>query len=151
MSEQENLNIIKKVIDGFNSHNLEATVQPLANDVRSEATGSTKVMDKQQTREYNQRFMDAFPDMHFDIKDTISQGDRAALFWSVTGTHTKPLKSEMGPAIPPTNKSVRVSGVTYLEIHNGLVARQQVYWDQIDFLTQLGLVTPQTIAAMLQR
>lgn len=151
MSEQDNLNLVKRVIDGFNSHNLEATIQPLANDVKGEASGTNKVMSKDEIREFNKRFLDAFPDLHFEIQDTVSQGDRVALFWRATGTHSRPLLTDMGVTIPPTNKSIRVPGVTHLEIRNGMVIRQEVIWDQLDFLTKLGLVSPQTITAMLQR
>ncbi len=151
MSEQENISIVRKVIDGFNSHNADATVQYLADNVRSEATGGPDVMNKEQTRMYNKGFIDAFPDMRFDIQDTVAQGDKVAITWVVSATHKKPLQTMTGETIPPTNKAVHVPGATFLEMHNGMITRQNVFWDQVTFLTQLGLLTPQSLNALIQR
>jgi steroid delta-isomerase-like uncharacterized protein len=151
MSEQENISIGRKVIDGFNSHNLDATVQYLADSVKTTDPSFMEVMDKGKTRTYNKRFLDAFPDLHFDTKDIVAQGDTVALFWVAKGTHKAPLQNPMGDPIPPTNKTVQVHGCTLYELRNGMIVRQEIYWDQLAFLTQLGVVSPQELTAHMRR
>lgn len=151
MSEQDNLLTIRKVIDALNRHNAEATVQYLAADVKGMAPDSPGNLNRDQIRQYNQRFIQAVPDLYFEIKDLVAQGDRAVVSWTVRGMHKAPLELPTGGAIPATNKQIRVPGVTICEFRDGMVIRQEVYWDQVTFLTQIGLLTSQMMTSMLQR
>jgi steroid delta-isomerase-like uncharacterized protein len=151
MSEQDNISIGRKVIDGFNSHNLDATVQSLADSVKTTDPTSMDVMDKAKTRMYNKRYLDAFPDLHFDLKDIIAQGDKVAFSWVAKGTHKAPLQNPMGEPIPATNKSVQTHGCTVFEVRDGMIIRQEIYWDQLTLLTQLGVINPQELASHLRR
>ena len=61
--------------------------------------------------------------------------------WIFVGTHTGPLTLSNGETIAPTGNRVSVSGMdieTFDE--DGLLVRDRAYFDQLDFLTQLGLV-----------
>lgn len=151
MSEQDNLTIVRRVIEGFNSHNIEPTVQYLADSVKSYDVGTPELMNKEGIRRYNQRFLDAFPDLHFDTKDLIAQGDKVALSWVARGTHKAPFQLPSGDTIPATNKMVQIPGVTLCEIRNGMIVRQDIYYDQVTFLTQLGLLTPQDLSSVMRR
>ena len=151
MSEQENIQIARKIIDNFNRHDPDANDQYLANDVRVEAAGTTGVMNKDQNRTYNHQFFDAFPDLHFDLKDTIAQGDKVAVVWVAKGTHKAPLATPTGQSIPATNRTVSMPGVTIVEFHNNMVVHQEIYWDQVAFLTQLGVLNPQELVSRAKR
>ncbi len=148
MSEQENTQIVRRVFEYFNSHNPDAADQYLTDDVRVEASGAQGVLNKDQNRTYNRQFFDAFPDLHFDVKDIVAQGDRVATSWVVRGTHTAPLTMPNGDSLPPTNRKITVPGSTFIEFHGNKVTRQQIYWDQVTFLTQLGVITEQDLASM---
>jgi steroid delta-isomerase-like uncharacterized protein len=148
MSEQENTQIVRRVYEYLNSHNLDSIDQYLTDDAETEATGAMGIMDKQQNHMYNHTFMAAFPDLHFDLTDTIAQGDRVATAWVVSGTHTAPLAMPNGDSLPPTNRRVTLPGCTIAEFRGGKVSRQQIYWDQLSFLNQLGVVTDQDIASI---
>jgi steroid delta-isomerase-like uncharacterized protein len=151
MSEQENIQIARKTIDNFNKHDPDANDQYLANDVRVDAAGSTGSMNKEQTRMYYHQFFDAFPDIHFDLKDTIAQGDKVAVVWVAKGTHKAPLVTLTGQSIPATNRTVVTPGVTIVEFRNNMVVRQEIYWDQVAFLTQLGVLNPQELVSRAKR
>jgi steroid delta-isomerase-like uncharacterized protein len=140
MSEQENIQIVRRLIDNLNKHNLDANVQLLANDVRTEATASPGVMNsREQGQAYTQLFLDAFPDLHFDVKDMIAQGSKVAVSWIVKGTHSAALRTPGGDSIPATNKRITILGCTIYEFRNELVSRQEIYWDQVTLLTQLEI------------
>jgi steroid delta-isomerase-like uncharacterized protein len=151
MSEQENIQITKRVFDYFNSHNPDAGDQYLADDFRSEATGAQGMLDKDQNRMYNHRFFDAAPDLHFDLKDVFAQGDHVAASWVVTGTQKAPLALPNGDSIPPTNRTFSVPGCSILEFRGNKVSHQKIYWDQVTFLMQLGIMTEQDLMSKARR
>jgi hypothetical protein len=55
------------------------------------------------------------------------------------GTHTGPLPSPTGESIPPTGKAVRVRACDIATVENGVVTSHRFYFDQMEFLGQLGL------------
>jgi steroid delta-isomerase-like uncharacterized protein len=83
------------------------------------------------------RFLAAFPDLHFTVDDTISEKDKLVVSWTITGTH----KGEFFH-VAPTNKKVTVSGITINEISNGKILESVVNWDAMGLLHQLGVELP---------
>jgi steroid delta-isomerase-like uncharacterized protein len=75
----------------------------------------------------------AFPDLHFTIEDQIISGEKVAMRWFATGTHTGPLG-----AAPPTGKPVRIGGLIFDRVVDGRVAERWEQWDQPAMLQQLG-------------
>jgi ketosteroid isomerase-like protein len=56
-----------------------------------------------------------------------------------TATHTGPLASPGGD-IPPTDKPVALDYVDVTRFAGGRIASEHVYFDQVAFLSQLGLL-----------
>lgn len=77
----------------------------------------------------------AFPDFKLEIKSLFVAGDWVAAEWIETGTHT----GAMGPN-PATGKSFSVHGASILELREGRIKRETLYWDSATFLRQLGLM-----------
>jgi steroid delta-isomerase-like uncharacterized protein len=75
----------------------------------------------------------AFPDIHWDVQDTVVQGDRIATVFFWTGTHQGEF---MG--IPATGRSVRVEAWTLDRYRNGQLAESRIIMDVVGLLTQLG-------------
>ena len=42
--------------------------------------------------------------------------------------------------IPATNRRIRGKGVEFIRIENGKVVEERLYFDQLEFLTDLGLM-----------
>ena len=142
MSEQDNVKIVHKFYDNFNAHNLEANDRLQSEDAKTEAPGAPGPMNVEQGRGYTQVFLTAFPDLHFDILQTIAQGDHVVVNWRGTGTHNGPLMSPSGHATPATHKAATVHGSNTFEVKNGKITRSAVYFDMAGLLTQLGLMPP---------
>jgi steroid delta-isomerase-like uncharacterized protein len=151
MSEQENIQIARRTFDYLNSHDLDSGDQYFAPNVYTEATGSTPQMNRDQNRQYIRQFNDAFPDLHFDIKDVVAQGDKVAVTWTGRGTNTKPLNILNKGSIPPTNKKAVVPGCTVYTFQNNKITRQEIYWDQLGLFMQLGVLTEQDMMARASR
>jgi ADP-ribosyl-[dinitrogen reductase] hydrolase len=59
------------------------------------------------------------------------------------GTHTAPLPTPTGEDIPATGKPVRVRACDIATVQNGVITSHRFYFDQMEFLGQLGLL-PET-------
>ena len=140
--DMEKISIAQAVLDALNMHDLSKGDRSLADDYSAEVPGMPGMLNKIQSREYNQRFLTAFPDLHFDIQRSIVQDDYVVQHWTAAGTHTGPLVGPDGRTLSPTNRRARVSGVTINEIKQGKVMRAWVYWDMTGLLAQLGGMPP---------
>jgi steroid delta-isomerase-like uncharacterized protein len=80
-------------------------------------------------------FVAGFPDLRFTIEDTVTEGDRVVVCWTLSGTH----KGEyMG--IPATNKKVSIQGITIHHIANGRIMDSYPMRDMWGMMQQLGVV-----------
>jgi steroid delta-isomerase-like uncharacterized protein len=82
-------------------------------------------------------FCSAFPDIHFAVEQTITEGAQVAARCRVTGTHTGE-----GIGVPVTGKPVDFQGVVIATIIDG---QFRGGWNIFDFLTmyqQLGVAPP---------
>jgi len=76
-----------------------------------------------------------FPDIHFEVKEIIAEGNSVTSRWTLTGTNTGEFRGK-----PATGKRVEVDGVSIDRIENGQVASGFDAWDEFGFLKQLGWV-----------
>jgi steroid delta-isomerase-like uncharacterized protein len=74
----------------------------------------------------------AFPDLHFEIEGTVSDGDTVALRWVAAGTHQAPLLG-----LPATNRRVSLIGCDILRLRDGLIAESWSYYDRLALMEQL--------------
>ena len=81
------------------------------------------------------KWREAFPDLHFECKDFVAEGDKVLTRWTLTGTH----QGEFLGA-PATGNKIKVEGMSLDRIENGLVAEGFDGWDNIGFRKQLGLI-----------
>jgi uncharacterized protein (TIGR02246 family) len=95
---------------------------------------------REQVAEYFRAFLEAFPDGYAEVVSRHDAGATTIDEWVFHGTHTGPLPTPTGETIPPTGARVSVRGVDIQTHRNGGVARHHTYFDQVQFLTQLGLM-----------
>lgn len=86
-------------------------------------------------RAYYANFLTGFSKITFTIKDVFGQGDKLVKYWNFKGTHTGVFFG-----IPPTGKTVSLDGTTLVRMSNGKIAEERDFYDNLDFMTQLGLM-----------
>jgi len=89
--------------------------------------------------EYWRRFFAAFPDLSGRDEFKAESGDTAINEWSASGTHSGPMETPEG-TIPATGKRLTLRGADAITVRDGLIRSHRVYYDQLGFMTQLGLV-----------
>lgn len=88
-------------------------------------------------------FFASMPDMHVDVEDVVVAGEpgreRVTLRWHLSGTHTG--KPFMG--IEATGRQVHLYGMDLLEFEDGRIAGNCIYFDQLGFARQVGMLPPE--------
>jgi steroid delta-isomerase-like uncharacterized protein len=80
-------------------------------------------------------WMNAFPDLHFELVDMIAEGDQVLTRWTLTGTHSD--APFLG--VEPTGKKIKVQGMSFDRMEDGMCAEGFDGWDALDLRRQLGL------------
>jgi steroid delta-isomerase-like uncharacterized protein len=84
-------------------------------------------------------FFTAFPDMEFEVRRVIEQGNVVVLEAATMGTFTGPMATPEGE-VPPTGRSYVAPLVAICELTDtGLIAECREYYDPAGFAAQIGL------------
>jgi steroid delta-isomerase-like uncharacterized protein len=65
-------------------------------------------------------YRDAFPDLTLTVLETVTEGDTVAYRWEMSGTHQGEYEG-----IAPTGRRFTSSGMTFLRLRDGKVARDR--------------------------
>jgi len=76
-----------------------------------------------------------FPDLKFEIGETIAAGDRVALSWTTRGTQLGPMGGR-----PPSGRSFAVQGMTIYHFADGRIIGHRQVVDRLSVAQQLGLL-----------
>jgi steroid delta-isomerase-like uncharacterized protein len=136
--------VAAQFIEAFNAHDEQRMRELSAEDAVFEGPGA-RVEGRDATVGYAMAWINAFADAKLDVHNEIVSGDWVVQEFFFVGTHTATLQSPNGD-IPPTNRLLRGRGTQILHIEDGVVADTRLYFDQVDVMTQLGLM-PETAAA----
>ena len=86
-------------------------------------------------KQYYTDFRTAFPDLRFQIMDTISEGDTVVCRCLMRGTHEGDF---MG--IPATGKKIHITGVDIARFRDGKAVEHWAYYDELGMMRQLGAI-----------
>jgi steroid delta-isomerase-like uncharacterized protein len=131
-------------VEAFNAHDEERMRELTADDAVFEGPAA-KVEGKDATVGYAMAWINAFDDAKLELHNELMAGDWVVQEFTFVGTHTGTLHSPAGD-IPATNRELRGRGTQIIHIEDGLVTDTRLYFDQVDVMTQLGLM-PETASA----
>jgi steroid delta-isomerase-like uncharacterized protein len=86
-----------------------------------------------------EEWLKAAPDYTDTISNMIADGDKVAYISTMTGTHTGPLGE-----IPATGKPFTLVNIIMQRLDDGKIVETWVSWDNVAFLSQLGLMPTPT-------
>ena len=143
MSEVKNTT--DRFVAAFNAHDESALLALHADDIKFNAPGGFKATNAKDATAYAMTWLKAFPDGKMKVRSEIISGPWVVQEVEMTGTHTAPLESPTG-TIPATYKKVVGYGVQLFRVENDKIVEARLYFDQLDQMTQLGLIpTPATV------
>ena len=132
---QDNVKIVRQMFDAWNAHDPDRLLKFLDEKFVSESdTNPGARTGRDAARQTMMTYVKAFPDLHFDVAQTVAEGEFVVSRWTATGTHRGEL---MG--IPPTNRRAVTNGCSVAQIKNGRAVHDWIYWDTGHLLRQLGV------------
>lgn len=124
------------LIAAWNAHDADQVVALHAEDFEGEdIVNPAPMRGRSDVRDHTARYLRAFPDLHFTIKDVVQQNGHVAISWEARGTHLGSLMH-----IPATGRVVEVLGMWMLEIADGAICRSTSVWDVAGMLRTLRLL-----------
>jgi predicted ester cyclase len=132
-------------VQAFNAHD-EAVIRELSAENEVFEGPGVQLEGRDASTAYAMSWLNAFEGARIDVHNEIVAGDWVVQEFVFSGTHTGPLQTPTGE-IPPTNRHLRGRGVQILKVEGGVVVDTRLYYDQVDVLTQLGLMPEPAAAA----
>lgn len=86
-------------------------------------------------KDFYANYVTGFSNIKFTVKDCFGQGNKIAKHWVFEGTHTGEFFG-----IAATGKTVKVEGATLVRMEGDKIAEEQDFFDNLEFMQQLGLI-----------
>jgi steroid delta-isomerase-like uncharacterized protein len=131
--------LMDRTTEAITSGNLDAMRDCYAEDATAVTPDQGELNGADAIVEWARGFADAIPDARWEPLYAHEVGNTAIDEGYFKGTNTGPLRMPTGETIPATGKQVRVRGCDVATVENGRITSHRFYFDQMEFLSQLGL------------
>lgn len=142
---EDNPRAVRDWIAAINAHDADRLAATLSDDFVWEL-GESSTTGQEVSKESWILWFVGFPDLQFEVLQTIAEGDYVVSRLLMTGTHTGDLRfrgtNSMEHPIAPTNRTFRVPGCAVHQIQQGKIVHLWAYWDTATMLRQLGVSPP---------
>lgn len=136
---EANKSLVRTFSEAENARNYDALDHVVANDIvrHSAASPDVQVTNREALKAFMGANATAFPDYTTSVEMIVAEGDLVAVYATFAGTMDGPMGD-----IPPTGNRLEMPFMALFRIEDGLIAEYWVEWDNINFLSQLGLFPP---------
>ncbi|HKS77616.1 MAG TPA: ester cyclase [Gaiellaceae bacterium] len=142
---EANRALLERYVELYNAGDLEACMELYAEDaVQWMHDGLFAGVDAIQER--LARDLTAFPDARYVVESFVEDGDTFADEWTFTGTNTGPFRLPDGSEVPATGRPVEIKGMELVEVRDGKIVVDNLYYDFMAAVSQLGLVPEGAVA-----
>jgi steroid delta-isomerase-like uncharacterized protein len=139
-----NRSLLERYVELYNAGDLDACMDLYADDaVQIMHDGTFK--GRNAIRERLARDLTACPDAAYTVGSFVEQDDSFADEWTFAGTHTGPFQLPDGTQLPPTGKRLEIRGMELVQVRDGKIVIDNLYYDSMAILVRLGL--PQAATA----
>lgn len=135
--------LLDRAVAVYNDGDLDGYVDLYTDDAVL-ATPEATFKGRRELRERFARELNALSDFHFDVVSYVETGDMFADEFIFAGTHTGPLLIPGGTELPATGRRIEVRGMEMVQVRDGRMVVDNLYYDNVAVLVQLGVVPPPT-------
>ncbi|MGP4009517.1 ester cyclase [Streptomyces sp. 4N124] len=122
------------------SPDLKALAEVYAEDAVAITPDGGEIHGRDHIVEYWRQMTDAVPEGTFETVNAYELGDTAIDEGFFSGKNTGPIQLPSGESLPATQKEIRIRGVDLATVRDGRIVSYRLYFDQLEFLEQLGLL-----------
>lgn len=129
--------VVRFIEEAINQGNIDATHDFCWDDVVEQVPFPGQGPGVEGIKEVLRGMRAAFPDMHWNIDEQVSEGDKVVTRFEWTGTHQAEFLG-----VPATGRPVRVWGVVIDRLEVGKIKDTRLIMDTLGMMMQLGVVPP---------
>ncbi len=135
MAEMHSAQLVRQYIEEvWNRGDLESLAR-LTTPAFTYQLASQPARDRAAFGEFLQSMRQAFPDWRVEIGQLVASPAAVAARWHGRATHQGPFRG-----IPPTGRTINVSGINLYSIEHGKIAAEWEQMDSLGMLQQLGVL-----------
>ncbi|WP_412542073.1 nuclear transport factor 2 family protein [Longispora sp. K20-0274] len=124
---------------------LKAIRELFAEDAVAWTPDKGEVRGRDNIIEWWRTMVDPVPDATYESLYKNEVGNTAIDEGYFGGKNTGPITMPDGSSLPATGKTIRIRGADFATVEDGRIVSYRIYFDQLEFLSQLGLL-PETPA-----
>jgi uncharacterized protein (TIGR02246 family) len=132
--------IMDQMTAAMASKDLAALAACYAEDAVAVTPDQGELRGRDAIRSYMSQLTEAFPDAVYGSLERHEVGSVAIDEGYFIGTHTGPMHTPTREIVPPTGRQLRLRSCDVARAEDGLITSHHFYWDQLDFMMQLGLL-----------
>jgi steroid delta-isomerase-like uncharacterized protein len=133
--------VLEQAIQRWNATDRDGWAALYTEDVVYEGPGGARISGLTDLKErYFDALVTAAPDRGSSDVVLIAEGDHVVEQARYVGTHTGTWRNPDGAEIPATGKKIDFPFVGIFQIRGGKISSIRIYYDQVEVLTQLGLM-----------
>jgi steroid delta-isomerase-like uncharacterized protein len=124
------------IFEAWTKRELDAAMAYVNEDCVDDFVAIGLFEGKAAIRRFFDEMLGAFPDFDITVDEVVGDKHRAVVQWRAAGTFT----GGTFQGIEPTGRHVEIRGVDFMEIAEGRVRHNTVYYDGASFARQIGLL-----------
>lgn len=132
--------VMDRLTSAMNAKDKETLAGCYADDAIAFTPDEGKITGRDAITSYLLHFWEAIPDVVYEDVEKHEAGNVAIDEGWVVGTNTGQLKMPNGENLQPTGKKIRIRSCDIAKVESGQITSHQFYFDQMEFLGQLGLL-----------
>jgi steroid delta-isomerase-like uncharacterized protein len=133
----EVLEAVMRYDQAFNAQDAEARAANQTPDIEVVLPGGMTLRGTQEVAAVVRSFWEALPDCTITAENEVTAEDTVVTEGVLSGTHTGVFRTPQGE-IPASGNSLKLRYVSVKQVRDGKVAHENLYFDQLEFLQQLG-------------
>ena len=133
-----NRELLDRYVELYNAGDLDGVIDLYAEDAVQNMPDGT-FHGRTAIRERLAQELNGFTDVNHTVRSFVEQGDSFCDEWTFAATHARPFLLPDGTELPPTGKRVEIAGMELVQVRDGKVVVNTLYYDNLAVAVQLGL------------
>lgn len=138
LAAAEPVEAVRALFETLNQRNLDALCEYWADDIVN-FWPFTTYRGAAEVRAYFAELFAAVPDCQIHVEKNAGEGDTVFVRWRLNGTAT----GQPWRGIECSGTRLDIQGVDCFTVRNGKVVQNIIFFDQLDFARQIGLMPPE--------
>lgn len=120
----------------WNQRDSAAAEELMAPDAVGHLEGGHTIVGPKAFLKFQRGFLDAVPDMHLTVIDTVADKTNVCVYWQASGSHTG-----RGLGFQPTHAALGFQGVTWFKVQAGRIVDGRDFWNMAALMQKMSLAT----------